>query len=89
MKYNFYLNGQSWCAGHEEILEDHLVGEGPEGVALWRLSLDLETKKVIVKFEGMTEAEAEAALDLELQAQHEANLAKDAARQAAFDAAAK
>jgi len=89
MKYNFYVNGTAWCDGKEEILEDHLVGEGPEGVALWRLSLDLETKKVIVKFEGMTEAEAEAALDLELQAQHEANLAKDAARQAAFDAAAK
>jgi len=88
MKYNFYVNGTAWCDGKEEILEDHLVGEGPEGVALWRLSLDLNTKKVVVKYEGLSDSEAEKQLDLDLQAQHEANIAKDAEKRAASEAAA-
>lgn len=86
MKYNFYMNGDIWCDGKEEILEDHLVAEGPEGVALWRLSLDLETNKVVVKYEGMNTEEAEAQLSADLKAEHEANVKKDAEKRAALEA---
>jgi len=51
--------------------DEKIVADAPE-VALWRLSYDLDLEEVVVKFEGMTDAEAEAAQDAAIQEELEA-----------------
>jgi len=49
--------------------------EIPDDTALWRLSYDHDTSILTVKFSGMTDAQAETALDEEAAAAHAAFLA--------------
>jgi len=49
--------------------------EIPDDTALWRLSYDYETATLIVKYPTMTDSEAEAQLDIDIQAEHNAFMA--------------
>ena len=54
---------------------EKVIADCPD-VALWRLSYDLEAEEVVVRYEGMSEAEAEAQhridVDAEVQAAQDA-----------------
>jgi len=66
--------------GMFDIWEDELgtpefpdsLTEVPDDTALWRLSYDHDTSTLTVKYSDMTDAEAEAALDVDLQAAQDA-----------------
>ncbi len=73
MKYYINTNGKPW-ATESEVLPGSIndpLADIPEGIALWRLHYDLETKVLTIKYEGMTDSEAEnqAHLDSIAQAQ--------------------
>lgn len=55
-------------------LPDSLT-EVPDDTALWRLSYDHDTSTLTVKYSGMTDAEAEAAADVDIQTAHDAFVA--------------
>ena len=65
MKYDFYPDGQAWGPHSVEILEDHITVEVPEGIAAWRLSFDLKTQKVIIKYKDMNNTDADAQLHVD------------------------
>lgn len=72
MKYKFYMDGKVWCAASETILEEHLEAEIPDNIALWRISLDLETNTVIIKYPSLTDSEAELEQDKDVAAEAKA-----------------
>lgn len=69
MIYNFYMDGKIWCSSSETILEEHLEAEVPDNIALWRISLDTDTNKVIIKYPSLTDSEAELEQDKEIAAE--------------------
>jgi hypothetical protein len=75
--YKFHPDGKIWALGSEHIQEAHLTGTGPDNVALWRLSLNLETNVVEVAY---PELDDDAAAIAKFDAETAAARAKDRER---------
>lgn len=73
--------GVFWATDPAYVIDPNgVVADVPSDVATWRLSYDVEAQAVVIKFDGMTDAEAEVA-------NVEAEKADAAARVAAKEAA--
>lgn len=80
--------GQFWTDHTDGLIDPAaVVKEVPDNVAAWRLSIDLETHEVVVKYPGSNDSDAEIALAADREAEAAANAIKDAAKRAEREAA--
>lgn len=80
--------GQYWTNLTDRMTDpDAVIKEVPDGVASWRLSIDLETHEVVVKYAGSNNSDAEISLAADRVLEAEANAIRDAAKRAEREAA--
>ena len=72
IKIAFTNKGDPWTADPSSLLEPHLLGDVPEGVAWWRISLDPKTLVVSVLFPDLSDAQAEVKQEAVLKAKNDA-----------------
>jgi len=75
MEAIFYPTGDAWCFAPEAITEEHIVATVPADTALWRLSIDVVTKVVSVRYPTLSDADADLAQAEEIQADADAAVA--------------
>ena len=92
MAHRYYFNNDGEPVTPLSVSGDELVSKGaaikadvPDGIEAWRLSYDTVAKKVVVLYEGLSEADAVAKLLADSLAQSEAESTAEKERQAAFE----
>jgi hypothetical protein len=65
------VSGQFWTEDPNQATPEDpraTIVEVPENIAAWRLRYNPETSQVVVRYPGMTDAEAEAEMEAEMRA---------------------
>jgi len=92
MAHRYYFNNDGEPVTPLSVSGDELVSKGigikadvPDGIEAWRLSYDTVAKKVVVRYEGLSEEDAVAKQLADGEAEALAEVEKEKERQAAFE----
>ena len=92
MAHRYYFNNDGEPVTGLSVSGDELVSKGaaikadvPDGIEAWRLSYDTVAKKVVVRYEDLSNEDAVAKQLADSLAQSEAESTAEKERQAAFE----